>query len=126
MDTFNLEEYRLQFLIVVAMAVLVVSIIPIPDFIETGSSTGSLSIVFHLIGYATLALLAKPIVRSRFERTRWQVAIITVVGVTGYGALIELVQAPISYRNASVIDVVVNAIGAVIGVIIGTLRPLSR
>lgn len=119
MDTHELDKDRPHLLIGLAVLVLIVSIIPIPEFIGTGANRRSVSLVFHLIGYALLALIAQPIVASHIKRARWQVAIITVGGITGYGVLIELLQAPIPYRTSSIIDVAINAIGAIIGVVTG-------
>jgi len=95
------------------------SVIPLPS-LSGGGTTGGLfgaTSVFHIVGYAILAGL---LVWSGFT---WPVAIGgPILVATGYGAFIEVVQAPIPWRSFSVLDIVLNAIGATIGAVVASRR----
>lgn len=70
------------------------------------------TVYLHLLAYAGLAAAIGYAIDSADRRTLVAAAAL----VTLYGAAIELVQGTISYRTMAAADVVINAIGAVIGV----------
>lgn len=75
----------------------------------------------HAIAFIELILLA---------RLGWpRMAVIhSALIILGFGALIEIVQAPIPYRSASLLDLVADAVGIALGLGIWwvTLRKLQR
>ncbi len=72
--------------------------------------------VFHVIGYAVLAFaLAYWQVESKRSRVLFYVGIFVVT--VAYGAAIELIQGTIPYRQFSYWDMVLNAIGAALGLL---------
>lgn len=75
----------------------------------------------HAIAFIELILLA---------RLGWpHMAVIhSALIILGFGALIEIVQAPIPYRSASLLDLVADAVGIALGLGIWwiTLRKLQR
>lgn len=76
----------------------------------------------HGIAYATLALtLGYGFVND--DRPLIQKAILIVVVATSYGILMEAGQAFHPDRTASVVDIVVNAVGAVLGLSWYVLEP---
>ncbi|NUE00933.1 VanZ family protein [Halorubraceae archaeon YAN] len=97
----------------------IASVIPLPSASSNAGTTGMFgpTAVFHLFGYAILAGL---LVWSGFS---WPIAIGgPILVATGYGAFIEVVQAPIPWRSFSVFDIVLNAIGATIGAVVASRR----
>ncbi|WP_290811349.1 VanZ family protein [Halovivax sp.] len=84
----------------------------------------------HVLAYATLAA-ALAFALPRRSLTRWRFALLVLVAVVIFGAVMELVQATLPHRTASVRDVGVNAIGAAVALVgyllanrVRTLLPL--
>jgi VanZ family protein len=90
-----------------ASALLATGVLSLLPATETLPSTGW-DKSNHLIGYALLAALA----RLGWPRTRawWQ-----FIGLTAWGALIEVVQGATGYRHAEWGDVFANGLGALLG-----------
>jgi VanZ family protein len=79
--------------------------------------------VLHVGSYAVLAVLVAFAMRAGGRRALALVAVIAV----GYGAAIELLQAPIPWRTLDALDATANAAGALLGVaawtaIVGLVR----
>lgn len=72
---------------------------------ELGGTGGS---VWHFIGYGVLAVLLGA----------WQPAGRTIAVAWGYGAIIEGLQGLVPYRDAEVIDLLVNALGVAVGTLV--------
>ncbi|MGM0604360.1 MAG: VanZ family protein [Halobacteriota archaeon] len=122
----------------VLVGLLLASIVPVPIPSGEGSSGFLLgpTALFHLVGYGVLAAVVRPQIRPRsiahrsrpiFDRSlshlgRSRPVLVTVLLVTGYGAAIEVVQWFIPWRSFALTDVLLNAIGAVIGVSLGQIR----
>jgi len=79
--------------------ILVASLLP-PEFGRGGWH-------WHLLGYGVLALLL----------ATWLPARAAAAAAWSYGAVIEGLQWVVRYRNADVGDLLVNAAGAVVGVL---------
>lgn len=108
----------------VAGAILVVSMIPIPGSVPADSGGIPTSVLFHFVGYATLAAVfasTRPVRESRVRANA-----ITFVAAGGYGALIECLQYQIPYRSFSYLDMLVNGAGATLGVLVLTVLVLSE
>lgn len=82
---------------------------------EPGPDIG-FTAVLHLLGYAVLAYtLGSPLERStRVGRP----ALVAILAATGFGAGIEGLQLAIPYRTGSAIDVLLNGVGATVGVLV--------
>ena len=93
------------------MGLFIVSVVPVQPTV----SIRHLDKLLHLCEYLLFAwLLVRAVRRSRMQpRTAhlraWLYA-------TGYGALIELIQAFLPWRSAELADALANAIGAGLGV----------
>lgn len=98
----------------VAGAILVGSMIPgsVP---EEGGGVPT-SVLFHFLGYATMAPL---LAFSSFTRDLRVRPIATgLLGTSAYGVLIECLQHPIPYRSFSYLDMLVNGAGATAGTVV--------
>jgi len=107
-----------------AGVVFVASVVPIPGVGERppsgGDGNGTAALLesigltdpFHLIGYAILAVLVSQ-ATGRHVRGLLVAAAVAV----GFGFGIELVQAPIPWRGFAWRDVLLNAVGAGLGVV---------
>lgn len=110
----------------VAGAILVVSVVPIPGSIPEESGGIPTSVLFHFLGYATMAtvmvLAISPPTRDRRVRS-----IATgFLGASAYGVLIECLQHPIPYRSFSYLDMLVNGTGATAGTFLVCVLVLSE
>lgn len=101
-----------------AALVFVVSVIPVAT---PGPPGAHLDKVAHLCEYLLLAWLLVHAVRSSEGAARplWW----AWIWATGYGALIELVQAFIPWRSAELGDAIANALGAAVGLWIARRFP---
>ncbi|WP_279528150.1 VanZ family protein [Halospeciosus flavus] len=82
-----------------------------------GSTSGSLGLVgldkwLHAVGYAGLSFL----VAAAFGRRGWRSLTAVVALVVVFGGAIELVQGALPWRSASVLDLLADAVGALVGV----------
>lgn len=96
-----------------AGAILVASVIPIPGSVPEDSGGIPTSLLFHAVGYAVLAGAIGYALLGTGNRARALVA--GTGGAGAYGALIECVQYPIPHRAFSYLDMLVNAGGAALG-----------
>ncbi|MEM4782089.1 MAG: VanZ family protein [Halalkalicoccus sp.] len=99
----------------VAGAILLVSVIPIPGSVPKDGGVPT-SALFHVVGYAVLAALLS--IALLATETRVRAALLGSGGASGYGALIECVQYPISYRTFNFLDMLINGAGAGVGVLL--------
>ncbi|WP_458188101.1 VanZ family protein [Haladaptatus sp. NG-WS-4] len=81
-------------------------------------STGPLSLVgmdkwYHAIGYGVFGTVLAYALEGRRRAL-----VLAVVGATGYGVVMELVQLPMALRDASVGDVVADAVGTALAVMV--------
>jgi len=112
---------RRRLVYVIAALVLGASVVPVPAIgvaqsEPAGASTHSLTLVFHLIGYAALA---SSLARARLVEQRHVLAAAVTVGVTvSFGFGIELLQTLVPWRRFDWIDSVANVTGACVGVIV--------
>lgn len=96
-----------------AVVVLVASVVPIPGSTSAASPGAGLGFTaaFHVVGYAVLAaLIACVIGRSLVGLAS------AAVLATAFGFGIEVLQSPIPWRSFAWLDVLFNALGAVVGV----------
>jgi VanZ family protein len=105
--------YTLAALMLLAVAVL--SLMPAPD-------TGVSDKLLHLVTYFLLGGWFAVIARDR------RVLAWSLLGLVGYGVLIELLQAQTGYRYAEWGDVLANTCGSAAGCLLHftPLRPLMR
>ena len=101
-----------------AAVIAIVSVIPIPP--STPKGLLSLDKALHLCEYGLLAWLL--MMSARRSAWKFGASLLTAfVGAAAYGALWEAVQAFLPYRAAELADVVVNTLGAGVGVGINLL-----
>ncbi|KYH26801.1 VanZ like family protein [Halalkalicoccus paucihalophilus] len=99
-----------------AGAILVASIVPIPGAVPEEGGGISTSAVFHFLGYATLAALIGVALLVRQPPVRGSGT--GIASASSYGVLIECLQYPIAYRTFSYLDMLVNAGGATLGALV--------
>jgi VanZ family protein len=100
-----------------AALLLVISVMPL----RAPAAVPHLDKVWHLCKYGLFAWLVRRAQRARRQpRPRWRAWLIA----TGYGLLLEGVQAWLPWRSAEVGDVLANGLGAAVG--IWCLPPRAR
>lgn len=94
----------------VALCILAASLVPGGG---GGGTVGPVGVdkLLHVVGYAVLAAATLVALRARTARTLLAV----VVAVTLFGGVVELLQWPVPGRRVSVLDLVADAVGAVLG-----------
>lgn len=99
--------------VVVALAILAGSFVPGSASGAAGGAVGPVGVdkLLHAVGYAVLAVAGLWAAPGRDART----VLAVVVVVTGFGGVVELLQWPIPGRSVSVLDLVADAVGAVLG-----------
>lgn len=102
--------------LLIASAILVVSVIPIPGAVPEEGGGVPTSAPFHFVGYAVLATLLGFALLAR--RRALSANTLALVGASLYGVLIEFVQYPIPYRSFSYLDMLINTAGAFFGVLL--------
>lgn len=100
----------------VSIAILVVSMVPIPGAVPEEGGGIPTSVLFHFVGYGVLAALLA--VSVLVEETRDRASLTGAFGASAYGILIECLQYPIPYRSFSYLDMLVNGLGATVGVLL--------
>ncbi|WP_251341523.1 antibiotic resistance protein VanZ [Haloplanus halophilus] len=90
-----------------ALALLVASVLN-PRWLGASGPGSAGTAWLHLVGYAALG--------AALVRPGWRGAAVAVVVATGYGAGIELLQAGLAHRTASLADAAINGAGATLGV----------
>jgi VanZ family protein len=114
-----------------AGVIFVTGILPTQGVVETvsGGHDDLATMVGHFMAYMVLGfLLGRALGGWRVERGRVLLALVLAVAL---GAVIELIQMPLPYRDGQVVDLVVNAAGAAVGLAVFSAaapaaRPRSR
>lgn len=102
--------------VLVACAILVASVIPIPGSVPDDGGGIPMSVLFHFVGYAALTTALG--VALSVHQPPFSAAFRSLVGASLYGVLIECVQHPIPYRSFSYTDMLTNSAGAILGVLL--------
>ena len=124
-------------IVVLAVAILVASVVPVPAATPQTDPTGSVdtTVLLHIVGYATLAAGGIIAVaregwpgrrRSRRVEIRAVAGVVTVVALFGVGT--ELLQALIPWRTYAVTEIGLNAASATGGGLLATMwfyRPVE-
>jgi len=124
-------------IVVLAVAILVASVVPVPAATPQTDPTGSVdtTTLLHIVGYATLAAGGVIAVaregwpgrrRSRRVEIRAVAGVVTVVALFGVGT--ELLQALIPWRTYAVTEIGLNAASAAGGGLLATMwfyRPVE-
>jgi VanZ family protein len=74
--------------------------------------------LLHAVAYAGMALLASRALHGGLDRMAWAPGLGAVGVAVGYGALDEFHQAFVPGRQASVLDWVADAVGAIAAIVI--------
>lgn len=98
---------------ILLLAVMVVSLIPMPDDVSVSDKTGHLFVYLVLSGWFSLLARDRGILG------------LSLLGLVLYGMLIELLQGLTGYRSAEWGDVIANTLGCALGTL-GYLPPLRR
>lgn len=122
---------------VVAAAVLLASVVPVPGEAPADPGIVSLTDPFHLLGYAALAAaLTGPVAATLRDRIGFRTrtalrsaaatAVLAAVAATAFGVGVEAVQASVSWRSFATADALVNAAGALIGAVLAVAWRVRR
>jgi VanZ family protein len=99
--------------VAVALAILAGSLVPGSASGAAGGTVGPVGVdkLLHVVGYAVLAVIRLWAAPARDARS----VLAVVVAVTAFGGAVELLQWPIPGRSVSLLDLVADAVGAVLG-----------
>lgn len=98
--------------IAVAVVLLVSGLVPVGSLLGGGGDGAiGIDVWLHVIGYA--ALSAALVLAA--QRRSWTVLLGAAVLATAFGAAVELLQWPLPWRRASLLDALGNAAGATVG-----------
>ena len=100
-----------------ALAILAASVSAPGDGVPRTFFGVGFTVYLHLFAYAGLTVT----LGYAFLSTDRRALVLAVTLATGYGAVIELLQGTIPYRTMTVTDVVINAVGAVVGSMLWSL-----
>ena len=109
---FPLVAISVSAVLAAVIAVLTLTQLPSPQIGVPGSDK-----VHHLLAFAALAF---PLSAARPRLAPW-----VVLGVVGYGGLIEIIQ-PYTGRQAEWGDLIADAGGAILGSLLGAVTGLWR
>ena len=100
--------------VAVGVAVLAASLVP-GTAGAGGGAVGPVGVdkLLHVAGYAVLAVATLVALRARTARS----LVAVVVVVTAFGGVVELLQGFVPGRGVSVLDLVADAVGAVLGAV---------
>jgi len=91
--------------VMMTMAVCYLAIVPAPPTLDTGWDKSN-----HLLAFGALAFAAS---LSGTPGARWQAT--AALGLLAFGGLIEALQAALPLRQASLADLLADALGIVVG-----------
>jgi len=96
-----------------AVVILAASLVPGGGGGATGGTVGAIGVdkLLHFGGYALLTAVSLAALRARSARTVLAVALL----VTVFGGVVELLQGPVPGRSVSTLDLVADALGALVG-----------
>jgi VanZ family protein len=96
-----------------AVAIVVLGIVPIGDMVEVVGPPNPITTTGHFVAYAALAFVLA-VALSGWRPTR-RTLVVTFLLAVALGAGVEVLQGPIPYRDASLLDLAVDAGGAAVG-----------
>ena len=111
--------HRRRYVYAIVALLVVASVVPVPAIGVAqpggaGANAVSPTLVFHLIGYAALAV---SLVRAQPVERRYVLVAAAAVGVAaGVGFGVELLQTVVPWRRFAWVDSAANALGACAGI----------
>lgn len=96
-----------------AVAIVVWGVLPIGGLVEAVGPADPVTTTGHFVAYAVLGFVL-PLALGGWAASLRTLALAFVLAVA-LGAAVELVQGPIPYRDTSLLDLAVDAAGAVVG-----------
>jgi VanZ family protein len=109
---------------VLTVAIVVLGVAPIGGVVEAVGPPNPVTTAGHFVAYAALAfVLPLALMGWRAPRQTLLVAFLLAVAL---GAGVELLQGPIPYRDASLVDLAVDAAGAVTGLVVFSVVARGR
>jgi len=109
---------------VLAVAIVVLGVAPIGGMVEAVGPPDPVTTAGHFVSYAALAF-ALTAALSGWRTTRRTLVVAFVLAVA-LGTAVELLQGPIPYRDASLVDLAVDAAGAVTGLVVFSVVARGR
>ena len=105
---------RWALVVVIALAILVVSVVPIPDAVGRPLGPVGLDSWLHALGFACLAATVLFALEPS-SRLTFRFLLLVTGAVIGYGVAIELIQVALPYRRFAVADSAADTVGAIVG-----------
>jgi VanZ family protein len=99
--------------VVLAVAIVVLGVVPIGGMVEVVGPPDPITTTGHFVSYAALAFVLAAALSGWRTTSRSLIAALALAVALGAG--VELLQGPIPYRDASLLDLAVDAAGAVVG-----------
>ncbi len=99
--------------VVIAIAILVGSVVPIPDAVGRPVGPVGLDSWLHALGFGCLAATVLFALEPS-SRLTLRFLLLVTGAVIGYGVAIELIQVALPYRRFAVVDIAADAAGAVV------------
>ena len=90
----------------------------VPADVSMGITVSNFDKILHFFVYAIFAVLISGTLKTKFNAGITKIVLFTLISSVGYGILIELVQKVLPYREAEILDVYCNSLGALLGIII--------
>jgi VanZ family protein len=107
-----------------AGAIVVSGVAPIGSVVEAVGPPDPVTTTGHFIAYAVLAFVL--VVALDGWRATPQTLVLSFVLALGLGAVVEVVQGPIPYRDASLFDLAVDVAGAAVGLAVVSVVARGR
>jgi VanZ family protein len=99
-----------------AVAIVASGVFPIGGVVEVVGPPDPVTTTGHFVAYAVLAFIL-PLALEGWRASLRTLALAFVLAVA-LGVAVELVQGPIPYRDASFLDLAVDAAGAAVGLVL--------
>lgn len=109
---------------VLTVAIVVLGVVPIGGMVEAVGPPNPVTTTGHFVAYAALAFVLA-VALSGWRTTRRTLVVAFVLAVA-LGAVVELLQGPIPYRDASLVDLAVDAAGAAAGLVVFSAAARGR
>lgn len=108
---------------VLAVAIVVLGVVPIGAMVEAVGPPDPVTTTGHFVAYAALAFAIAMALSG--ARTAPKI-LVTLVLAVALGAVVESLQGPIPYRDASLVDLAVDAAGAAAGLVVFSAAARGR
>jgi VanZ family protein len=108
----------------VTVAIVVLGVVPIGGMVEAVGPPDPITTAGHFIAYAALAFVVAAALSG--WRSTPRTLVLAFALAVALGAGVEVAQGPIPYRDASLLDLAVDAAGAATGLVVFSAAAWGR